>query len=558
MLSSTTTTTTRSVQALLLLWAAAVSTAFTPIAQPHYATTNMNTNINTRSMRNNKYWNSPAARHSFARILQATNDNNNNNEDRDNSSSPTTATTEDNVFDKALQDGKLGQAVNYLRDHPDMDVSRQRWDAIFRSIEETTASADESSYNMQQQQDNTNNNKDAIAEFPLQSAVRNDMTAMYRTLQQQDKLQLFGAVDTNKAAAAANAGVAVMPAAGSTDIGPDLLEEILTLPMKSLTPQPTNSLLLAGIAVAVAEAGLSVAFGVSLNALALATLFLTFVDRLFLNGAVIETFLKLFSPGINKKVLKHEAGHFLTAYLLGCPVEGIVLSAWAALADSRFGNRQVSAGTSFFDPDLSRQINTNGQVTRASIDRYSVIVMAGIAAEADSYGRADGGAGDEMALVAFLSQLNASSGGAAAWTSDKIRNQARWGALQAVLLLREYKPAYDALVDALERGGTLGDCVHAIERAAREHDLKPLQRPVGYIGSPTRDNVLGSWSTEAPAQDSSLLQSSVAVAAGTGVPKAVASKEFDEQESLETLKEYRTAVEQKLQKLDAQLNDIQD
>ena len=48
------------------------------------------------------------------------------------------------------------------------------------------------------------------------------------------------------------------------------------------------------------------------------------------------------------------------------------------------------AGTVFFDPELGEAMG-GGRITREIIDRYSVIVMAGIAAEAANNGRAEGG-----------------------------------------------------------------------------------------------------------------------------------------------------------------------
>ena len=219
------------------------------------------------------------------------------------------------------------------------------------------------------------------------------------------------------------------------------------------------------------------------------------------------------------------------------------MSAWAALQDRRFGSRQVSAGTSFFDPELSVQINSNGKLTRSTLDRYSIIVMAGIAAEAEQYGEADGGAGDEMALVAFLSRLN--GGRVGIWNSDTIRNQARWGALQAVLMMREYRPAYDALVDALERGGTLGDCIFAIEKAARDNDLKPLKKPLGYIQA-------GQWTTEMPAS----LRSPEPVPASTQSASPTPVANFDEEASLNSLSQYRAQVEQRLRDVERQLKEL--
>mmetsp|Transcript_16372 Transcript_16372/g.21428 ORF Transcript_16372/g.21428 Transcript_16372/m.21428 type:complete len:545 (-) Transcript_16372:216-1850(-) len=365
-------------------------------------------------------------------------------------------------LDQALADSNLRKATSILKNGNQggkAELSREQWNQIFELIQERTANAEE----------NTVENVNQATEFPTQSAARSEMTEMYKVLKESGQLQLFGALNTK------------MPlAAGSTNVPPLLLEGILDLPMTALTPKPTNSLLFAGVAVAILEGLISASLNIPLNNLVLSTLLLVSLDRFALNGATFETILKLFSPGVQNKILRHEAGHFLAAYLLGCPVEGIVLSAWAALKDKRFGQRQISAGTSFFDPELSQQINKRQAVTRSAVDRYSIIVMAGIAAEADNYGIADGGAGDEMALVAFLSQLNANSA-KTGWNSDTIRNQARWGALQAVLALREYKPAYDALVDALEHGGTLGDCIFAIEKAARKHGLGPVKHPLGFI-----------------------------------------------------------------------------
>ena len=367
-------------------------------------------------------------------------------------------------------------------------MTKDRILGVFGAIEIRTINAEENDIN-KRTSDQAQINLGAM-EYPPISPARMEMTEMYKILKDVGHLQVYGAASDGN-----------YPAQGSKQVTPNMLEKITNLSMVSLTPQPTNSLLLAGGALAVLEGIVSVTTGINLNFLVFFTLFLAFLDKLLVNGAVFETAVRLSNREYTKKILKHEAGHFLCAYLLGCPVEGYVLSSWAALSDPRFGGRRttVSAGTSFFDPDLSDEINGRKPLSRSSIDRYSIIVMGGIAAEALNFGRADGGAGDESALVTFLGSLNPRGGGAVTWDIGSIKNQARWGALQAVLLLREYRVCYDALVDALERGGSLGECVYAIETAAKETGMPSIrEKPLGYI---LDKGLEGEWASKLPSSN---------------------------------------------------------
>lgn len=429
------------------------------------------------------------------------------------------ATSEEIAFDKLLEENELKRAVNAFRTTPDLELTRERWNKIFNSIEEVTAEADQNSINTRMEQ-----------EMPLLTKSRMEMTDMYTALKEKGELRLFGSITKEN-----------MPASGSHTVVPTMLEEITLLSMKALTPKPSNLLTYAGIALASIEAIASLALGLDLNFLFFLTIVAAISDRIFLNGAVSETILKILSPSTQPKITKHEAGHFLCAYLLGCPVEGYVLSAWAALQDPRFGSRSVSAGTSFFDPVLSSQIAST-KITRSSIDRYSIIVMGGIAAEAVNYGQADGGAGDEMALIAFLSNLNGAPSSNPPWNDVTIRNQARWGALQAVLILREYKPSYDALVDTLERGGSLGDCIYAIERAGRDNNLMPLTKPLGYIIEKGEEE---EWVKDLPEPQ----QESEKVAVQQ-------TKVLDPEESLEALRSYKELAKARLEEIEEKLEKL--
>jgi hypothetical protein len=196
-----------------------------------------------------------------------------------------------------------------------------------------------------------------------------------------------------------------------------------------------------------------------------ATLTLFLGDQFYLRGAIFETAYQKLFPEYRKKILYHEAGHFLLAYLVGVPVRDCITNAWEARK-----NREIKgqAGTIFYDTKVQEELASQ-KISRSSINRLSVIIMAGIAAEADQFGKTEGGIADEQSLITFLNGVQPP------WNILRIQGQARWAALQAMLVLREHRESYDALVECLEQGKGLGDCIVAIESALPE-ELPSTQR----------------------------------------------------------------------------------
>jgi len=268
---------------------------------------------------------------------------------------------------------------------------------------------------------------------------------IYDELKRRNCLKAFGAIDS----------VEKLPEPRK-QVGLDKLVETAKIPLEALRPRSQSifSYQLAGISLSL---GL-IFFGRVLHIenivrpIGICLLFAFLYDQIALQGAIFEELYKNLFPVYKQKVLKHEAGHFLVSYLLGCPVRGIVLSAWESLSLGIPGQ----AGTLFFDRKLESELMT-GFLTDATIDRYSIVLMAGIAAEALEYGQAEGGQSDEAALLRVLTCLNPP------WSKERVFNQARWAVLQAILILKKQKKAYDALVDALSRKKPLGDCIALIE-----------------------------------------------------------------------------------------------
>lgn len=321
------------------------------------------------------------------------------------------------------------------------------------------------------------------AEENPQRLQQEKLKAIYDGLARAGSLRGFGSVSA----------VALLPASiDSKTMSTDDQLLLTGLPTSAFAPPSGGSRtdLALGAGSALLLSAITTQLGVDIRYSVAAVGGAMLADGIVFNGALAETTTRVLKPGYATRVREHEAGHFLVACmqarartlvkrvrprcfahqsivcalvwtdLLGCPIEACLLDVWRAARDGRFSG---AAGTVFFDPELGDAMS-GGRITREIIDRYSVIVMAGIAAEAVQNGRAEGGQADEGALVTLLTSLD----GGKSWDLPRIRNQARWASSQALLLLREHGEAYRALCDALERGEGVGGCVMAIEAGITE------------------------------------------------------------------------------------------
>ena len=259
---------------------------------------------------------------------------------------------------------------------------------------------------------------------------------------------LFGGVDTSTLPLPSGWGCTVAQ-----------LEARTGLPLSAFRPNPTTARLywVGWAALFVLELVVAPALRVAPQPLVLATFAAGLTDQA-LGGGASEKILWTLNPAMADRVMRHEAGHLLVAHLLGCPVQSLTLGAWDALtraADGQGAGRR-GAGTMFFDPALNAA-GLKGKVTRAEIDRYSVVLMAGIAAEALCFGEAEGGRDDEKSLRVFLSQTVRSN--------INVPEQARWAATNALLLLRRHRDAYERVVAVLRNEGSrdIGRVMLALE-----------------------------------------------------------------------------------------------
>ncbi|XP_059293740.1 uncharacterized protein LOC132046918 isoform X1 [Lycium ferocissimum] len=196
----------------------------------------------------------------------------------------------------------------------------------------------------------------------------------------------------------------------------------------------------------------------------LGVLFLWTLDLVSFNGGVgalvLDTIGHTFSQKYHNRVIQHEAGHFLIAYLLGILPKGYTLTSLDAL--KKEGSLNIQAGTAFVDFEFTEEVN-RGKVTATMLNRFSCIALAGVATEYLLFGYAEGGLTDINQLDALLRSLG--------FTQKKADSQVRWAVLNTILILRRHEKARANLAEAMTQGKSVGVCIDTIEKSISDDDL---------------------------------------------------------------------------------------
>ncbi|KAH8491001.1 hypothetical protein H0E87_023222 [Populus deltoides] len=188
----------------------------------------------------------------------------------------------------------------------------------------------------------------------------------------------------------------------------------------------------------------------------LGLLFLWTLDSVSFNGGlgslVLDTIGHTFSQKYHNRVIQHEAGHFLIAYMVGILPRGYTLTSLEAL--QKDGSFNVQAGTAFVDFDFLEEVNT-GKVSATTLNRFSCIALAGVATEYLLFGYAEGGLADINKLDMLIKGLG--------FTQKKADSQVRWSVLNTILMLRRHEGAREKLAEAMTMGKSVGSCIGIIE-----------------------------------------------------------------------------------------------
>lgn len=153
-----------------------------------------------------------------------------------------------------------------------------------------------------------------------------------------------------------------------------------------------------------------------------------------------------FFPDYQDRIARHEASHFLVAYLLGLPILSYSLD---------IGKEHVNLIN-----DKLEKLIYSGQLDAKELDRLAVVSMAGLAAEGLTYDKVVGQSADLFTLQRFINRSKPQL------SKEQQQNLTRWAVLFAGSLLKNNKAVHEALMAAMTNKATVLECIQAIETAS--------------------------------------------------------------------------------------------
>ncbi|OMO84841.1 hypothetical protein CCACVL1_10613 [Corchorus capsularis] len=240
---------------------------------------------------------------------------------------------------------------------------------------------------------------------------------------------------------------------GTRNVTPTVLKSSIGLEASKFSPKKWGVSGSSSVALVAFLGGLSYLLqqGIDIRPQLAILLGLSFTDAIFLGGTCLAQ-ISSYWPPYKRRILVHEAGHLLVAYLMGCPIRGVILDPIVAMQMGIQGQ----AGTQFWDKNMDTEM-AEGRLSGSTFDRYCMVLFAGIAAEALVYGEAEGGENDENLFRSICVLLQPPLSVA------QMSNQARWSVLQSYNLLKWHRHAHRAAVKAMESGGSLSVIIRKIE-----------------------------------------------------------------------------------------------
>ncbi|VVB02470.1 unnamed protein product [Arabis nemorensis] len=153
-----------------------------------------------------------------------------------------------------------------------------------------------------------------------------------------------------------------------------------------------------------------------------------------------------FFPDYQERIARHEAAHFLVAYLIGLPILGYSLD---------IGKEHVN----LIDERLAKLIYS-GQLDSKELDRLAAVAMAGLAAEGLKYDKVIGQSADLFSLQRFINRSQPKI------SNDQQQNLTRWAVLYSASLLKNNKTIHEALMSAMSNNASVLECIKTIETAS--------------------------------------------------------------------------------------------